>query len=97
MGNDITEEKLWNSKQMWKALTATAVGVFFVTMIYYEFRDSQKQQLLDTEKFVELEALINDVEANTNERMDRKTARIEEDVKGNASEIEKLKQPNSDK
>lgn len=83
---DVTKSRLWNTKQMAFMLAFVASVTFSASMIWARF-------LFQEQKTQQLEDLINYV----NERVDKKTARIQEALDKAESDIEKLKQPNTDK
>jgi anti-sigma-K factor RskA len=41
-GQTLLEQGVWSSKSMWKAISAVAVSVFVITMIYAQFLSMQK-------------------------------------------------------
>lgn len=76
----------YSKKDVWWIVTKTAIAVFMLTMIYARFLSMER----------EIVTLRDDVQY-TNERVDKKTSRVEEGVNKNKSEIDKLKLPNTDK
>ena len=86
----------YSQKDLWWAIGKVAVGVVFLTTIYYEFRDGQAKQLSDEQEFLEIRQLIKDSEHYTNDRIDKKTDRNKEIIDKNTNDIETLKLPNSD-
>lgn len=79
----------YSKKDMWWAITKTAVVVFTLTMIYARFltmeiQTKNMQHLID----------FNDTEQTR--RLDTKTGRNADDIEVLQKEVEGLKAPNSD-
>lgn len=100
MASGLENARMWSTKQVVWAFAVLLGGAISLTisgtLIYAEFilHGNEIQNLEDDN-----EKLTNDIislEESLNGRMDRKTVRIEEDVKKNKTEIDKLKAPNSD-
>ena len=101
------DKKKYSQKDMWWAIGRIVVATYFVTMIYYEFRDGQRIQneIKDIQKegIKEFEEELKDVyihvnnkDTETNRRLDTKTDRNKGYIDKNSKDIETLKQPNSD-
>ena len=83
---DVTKTRLWNTKQMALMLAFVVSITFSATMIWARF-------LVQEHKTEQIENDINYV----NDRIDKKTARIQEALEKALVEIEKLKQKNTGK
>ena len=83
---DVTKTRLWNTKQMALMLVFVVSITFSATMIWARF-------LVQEHKTQQIENDINYV----NDRIDKKTARIQEALEKALVEIEKLKQKNTGK
>lgn len=80
------DKKKYSQKDMWWAIGRIVVATYFVTMIYYEFRDGQRIQneIKDIQKegikefqkeLIEVYIYFNDKDIETNRRLDIKTER----------------------
>jgi len=98
----------YSDKDLWWATTKVSVAVFFMAMIYFRFISveltqqgiKQEQKEITSKLVTAIELLSNKDNENVNylnDRMDKKTKRIEDDVLKLWSEIEELKLPNTDK
>jgi len=98
----------YSDKDLMWATSKVAVAVFFLTMIYFRFLAMEMNQETVTTQQNEhtsqlataiklLNAKDNENVVYLNDRMDKKTKRIEDDVLKVWGELEKLKLPNSDK
>lgn len=98
----------YSDKDMWWASSKTAIAVFVIALIYARFLSVEttqvivtEQQVLITEQLVTALELLHKNDATNlnflNDRIDKKTARIEGDVEKLWEEIEFLRLPNSDK
>ena len=98
----------YSDKDMWWASTKIAIAAFFLTSIFFRFETVEKTQGVIkqsqtdvTNQVVEAIQLLSNQDSENveylNERVDKKTKRIEEDAIKIWAEIEKLKLPNTDK
>ena len=96
MNNMEANKPEYSKKDMWWAVSKTAVATFILAGIFFRFiavEDTQKEVLAGQ---VELKKLIEAKNVYTNDRVDKKTDRIQQDVDRNFKEIEKLKIHNTD-
>jgi len=102
------DKKKYSQKDMWWAIGRIVVATYFVTMIYYEFRDGQRIQneikniqengMIEYEEKIDVVYIyFNDKDTETNRRLDIKTERNKGHIDKNAEDIEKLQEPNTDK
>jgi len=98
MENNIREyDKIkYSDKDMWWAMSKVAIFSFVLLGIYFRFIQVEKNQGITLEYQIELETLIEEKVVYLNDRMDKKTGRIEVDVTKLFEEVEKLKLPNTD-
>tara|TARA_R110000772_G_scaffold76279_1_gene164897 strand:- start:23 stop:370 length:348 start_codon:yes stop_codon:yes gene_type:complete len=98
----------YSDKDLMWATSKVAVSVFFLAMIYFRFLAMEitqeavtSQQNEHTTQLATAIKLLSDKDNENidylNDRMDKKTKRIEDDVLKVWGELEKLKLPNSDK
>jgi|TARA_R110000851_G_scaffold848_4_gene2914 hypothetical protein len=97
----------YSDKDMWYASSKTAIAVFVIALIYARFLSVEttqvtvtEQQVAITEQMVTALKLLHDNDKINidflNDRIDKKTARIEADVIALWKEIDDLRLPNSD-
>lgn len=98
MEKDIREyDKIkYSDKDMWWAMSKVAIFSFVLMGIYFRFLQVEKNQGITFEHQIELENLIEQKVIYLNDRMDKKTKRIEDDVIKLFEEVEELKLPNTD-
>ncbi len=90
MEKDLIQQRVWNTKQVVTIVGFAIAITFSVTMIWGRFLFIENRtQILDDK--IEL------YNVNTNNRIDKKTSRIEGSVEKLSDDVDKLKLPNSDK
>jgi hypothetical protein len=98
----------YSDKDMWWATTKVGIACFVILGIYFRFLSveitqkaiSTQQEILTEQLTTTIDLLSSKDTENVNylnDRMDKKTKRIEDDVNRVWAELEKLKLPNSDK
>ena len=83
MEKDITEKRVWNTKQVYWAITTTGVIVFFATIIWTRFLSVEKNSLTDKK---ETHLMI--------ETIDKRYRKITDRI---INRLDVLEEPNSDK
>ena len=97
MEKDITQEKVWNTKQM-ITIVGVAIGITFsATMIWGRFLFMENKIDIFVKEVQEIKVLVEDSKIYTNERLDKISSRNKDAININAKDIEKLKLPNTDK
>ncbi len=97
----------YSDKDMWWANSKIAIAVFVVALIYSRFLSVETTQISITEQqetmteqmAIAIELLHENDKKNVdylNDRINKKTGRIEDDVDKLWTEVEKLRLPNSD-
>ena len=87
----------YSKKDMWWAVSKTAIATFMLAGIFFRFLAVENTQIEVLNGQEELKTLIESKNAYTNDRIDKKTARNKELIDINKSEIESLQLPNTDK
>ena len=86
LDKDITQQRVWNTKQLVSGIVSAITVTFGLTMIWGRFLFMETQTT----------ALENKIEY-VNVRLDKITGRNKTEIDINSKEIEQLKLPNTDK
>lgn len=98
----------YSQKDLWSSQIKIGTVIVFLMLIYGRFLNVESNQGKINEKQLnissglveavqDLKDRMDEKDKSTNARLDKKTLRIEEDLDKAWLEIEKLKQPNTDK
>jgi len=96
---DVEKVRMLNNKQVISLLAGAIFTTFSLTTIYNKFIFNDEEIKNNTISLETLKTNVSEIEVNkaSNERLDKKTKRIEERVAILEEEIKRLKEPNSDK
>lgn len=97
MDNDITNKRVWNTKQMITIVGGAISITFGLTMIWGRFLFMENKIDIFVKEVQEIKVLVEDSKIYTNERLDKISSRNKDAININAKDIEKLKLPNTDK
>lgn len=98
-GLDLEKIYSLSNKQVMGLLAGAIFTTFSLTTIYNKFIFNDEEIRNNSQAIITLKTAVEELERNkaSNDRLDKKTKRVEEDVSTNMDDIKQLKEPGSDK
>lgn len=96
---DLEKQYSFSNKQVLGMVAGVAFTVFSLTTIYNKFLFQGEEIIVNSTAIKELKEAVVELEKNKapNDRLDKKTKRIEEQVNTMSKDVEALKEPDSDR
>ena len=92
---DIEKQYTLSNKQVLGILVSAVFATFSLTTIYNKFLFNEEEIQLNKVNITNIESIVGTKASN--ERLDKKTKRIEDRLEIIEEEVKRLKEPNSDK